>query len=55
MIKLFKQVFGTSWFKEKSHNQEIKENLTSTTTKKASESETQKPTNKKEAPAPDKK
>ena len=41
--------------KEKSQNQEIKENLTSTTTKKASQSETQKPTDKKETPAPDKK
>ena len=41
--------------KEKSQNQEIKENLTTTTTKKASQSETQKPTVKKEAPAPDKK
>ena len=41
--------------KEKSQNQEIKENLTNTTTKKASQSETQKPTDKKETPAPDKK
>ena len=41
--------------KEKSQNQEIKENLTTTTTKKASQSETQKPTIKKETPAPDKK
>ena len=41
--------------KEKSQNQEIKENLTSTTTKKASQSETQKPTDKKETPAPGKK
>ena len=41
--------------KEKSQNQEIKENLTTTTTKKASQSETQKPTVKKETPAPDKK
>ena len=40
--------------KEKSQNQEIKENLTTTTTKKASQSETQKPTVKKETPAPDK-
>ena len=41
--------------KEKSQNQEIKENLTTTTTKKASQSETQKPTVKKETPEPDKK
>ena len=41
--------------KEKSQNQEIKENLTTTTTKKASQSETQKPAVKKETPAPDKK
>ena len=41
--------------KEKSLNQEIKENLTTTTTKKASQSETQKPTVKKETFAPDKK
>ena len=41
--------------KEKSQNQEIKENLTTTTTKKASQSETQKPTVEKETPAPDKK
>ena len=41
--------------KEKSQNQETKENLTTTTTKKASQSETQKPTVKKETPAPDKK
>ena len=41
--------------KEKSQNQEIKENLTTTTTKKASQSETQKPTVKKEIPEPDKK
>ena len=41
--------------KEKSQNQEIMENLTSTTTKKASQSETQKPTDKKETPAPVKK
>ena len=41
--------------KEKSQNQEIKENLTTTTTKKASQSETQNPTVKKETPAPDKK
>ena len=41
--------------KEKSQNQEIKENLTTTTTKKAPQSETQKPTVKKETPAPDKK
>ena len=41
--------------KEKSQNQEIKENLTTTTTKKASQSETQKPTVKKERPAPDEK
>ena len=41
--------------KEKSQNQEIKENLTTTTTKKASQSETQKPTVKKETPAPGKK
>ena len=41
--------------KEKSQNQEIKENLTTTTTKKASQSETQKPAVKKEIPAPDKK
>lgn len=41
--------------KEKSQNQEIKENLTTTTTKKASQSETQKSTVKKETPAPDKK
>ena len=41
--------------KEKGQNQEIKENLTTTTTKKASQSETQKPTVKKETPAPDKK
>ena len=40
--------------KEKGQNQEIKENLTTTTTKKASQSETQKPTVKKETPAPDK-
>ena len=40
--------------KEKSQNQEIKENLTTTTTKKAPQSETQKPTVKKETPAPDK-
>ena len=39
--------------KEKSQNQEIKENLTTTTTKKASQSETQKPTVKKETPEPD--
>ena len=38
--------------KEKSQNQEIKENLTTTTTKKASQSETQKTTVKKERPAP---
>ena len=41
--------------KEKSQNQEIKENLTTTTTKKAPQSETQKPTVKKERPAPDEK
>ena len=41
--------------KEKSQNQEIKENLTTTTTIKASQSETQKPTGKKERPAPDEK
>ena len=41
--------------KEKSQNQETKENLTTTTTKKASQSETQKPTVKKETPEPDKK
>ena len=41
--------------KEKSQNQEIKENLTTTTTKKASQSETQNPTEKKETPIPDKK
>ena len=41
--------------KEKSQNQEIKENLTTTTKKKASQSETQKSTVKKETPAPDKK
>ena len=41
--------------KEKSQNQEIKENLTTTTTKKASQSETQKPTVKRETHAPDKK
>ena len=41
--------------KEKSQNQEIKENLTTTTTKKASQSHTQKPSVKKETPAPDKK
>ena len=41
--------------KEKSQNQETKGNLTTTTTKKASQSETQKPTVKKETPAPDKK
>ena len=41
--------------KEKSQNQEIKENLTTTTTKKASQSETQKLTVKKETPEPDKK
>ena len=41
--------------KGKSQNQEIKENLTTTTTKKASQIETQKPTVKKETPAPDKK
>ena len=41
--------------KEKSQNQEIKENLTTTTTKKASQSETQKPTVKKEGPEPDEK
>ena len=41
--------------KEKSQNQEIKENLTTTTTKKASQSETQKPAVKKETPAPDEK
>ena len=41
--------------KEKSQNQEIKENLTTTTTKKASQSETQKPTVKKETPEPDEK
>ena len=41
--------------KEKSQNQEIKENLTTTTTKKAPQSETQKPTVKKETHAPDKK
>ena len=41
--------------KEKSQNQEIKENLTTTTTKKASQSETQKPTVKKERPEPDEK
>ena len=41
--------------KEKGQNQEIKENLTTTTTKKASQSKTQKPTVKKETPAPDKK
>ena len=41
--------------KEKSQNQEIKENLTTTTTKKASQSETQKPTVKRETPEPDKK
>ena len=40
--------------KEKSQNQEIKENLTTTTTKKASQSETQKSTVKKETPVPDK-
>ena len=38
--------------KENSQNQEIKENLTTTTTKKASQSETQKPTVKKERHAP---
>ena len=41
--------------KEMRQNQEIKENLTTTTAKKASQSETQKPTVKKETPAPDKK
>ena len=41
--------------KEKSQNQEIKENLTTTTTQKASQSDTQKSTVKKETPAPDKK
>ncbi|MDA9740030.1 hypothetical protein N9U66_01405 [Synechococcus sp. AH-736-M20] len=41
--------------KEKSQNQEIKENLTTTTTKKASQIETQKPTVKKERPEPDEK
>ena len=41
--------------KEKSQNQEIKENLTTTTTKKGSKSETQKPTVKKERPEPDEK
>ena len=41
--------------KEKSQNHEIKENLTTTTTKKASQGETQKPAIKKETPAPDKK
>ena len=41
--------------KEKSQNQEIKENLTTTTTKKASQSETQRSIVKKETPAPDKK
>ena len=41
--------------KEKSQNQEIKENLTTTTTKKASQSETQKPTVKKETPSHNKK
>ena len=40
--------------KEKSQNQEIKENLTTTTTNKASQSETQKPTVKKETPEPEK-
>ena len=41
--------------KEKSQNQEIKENLTTTTTKKASQSETKKSTVKKESPEPDEK
>ena len=41
--------------KEKNQNEEIKENLTNTTTKKASQDETQKPTVKKETPALDKK
>ena len=41
--------------KEKSQNQKIKEILTTTTTKKAPQSKTQKPTIKKETPAPDKK
>ena len=41
--------------KEKSQNQEVKENLTTTTTKRASQSETQKPIVKKETPEPDKK
>ena len=41
--------------KEKSQNQEIKEKPTTTTAKKASQSETQKPTVKKETPALDKK
>ena len=41
--------------KEKSQNQETKENLTTTTTKTASQSETLKPTVKKERPAPDEK
>ena len=41
--------------KEKSQNQEVKENLTTTTTKKAYQSEIQNPTVKKERPAPDEK
>ena len=41
--------------KEKSQSQETKEKLTTTTTKKASQGETQKPTVKKEIPAPDEK
>ena len=41
--------------KEKRQNQETKENLTTTTTTKASQSETQKPTVKQEKAAPDEK
>ena len=41
--------------KEKIQNQKTKEDLTTTTTKTASQSETLKPTVKKERPAPDEK
>ena len=41
--------------KEKSQNQETKEKLATKITKKASQSETQNPTEKKETPIPDKK
>tara|TARA_B100000674_G_scaffold3748_1_gene3093 strand:+ start:271 stop:660 length:390 start_codon:yes stop_codon:yes gene_type:complete len=46
---------GKKEINEKSQNQEIKETLTTTTTKKASQSETQNPTVKEETHAPDKK